>query len=137
MSINNTTLVGRLARDLNIIENANGSKTVLMTIAVNRSYKNSEGKVDADFIQVKAFIQPNAKTNGPFDYMEKGQLIGVDAELRSTKFEKDGKTVYGMDVIVKHNGVHLLERGKKAGQAPAEELPEDVAVMADEELPFM
>ena len=141
MSVNISTLVGRLTRNPKIIENKNGGKTVLLTVAVERSYKDKDGNRPTDFIPVKAFIQDKAKSNGPFDYMAKGQLVAIEAELRSSQYEKDGETVYGLDVVVKQNGVTLLERAKDASTpAPAKkaevttEAPE--MEISEDDLPF-
>lgn len=139
MSVNVSTLVGRLTRDVQIMENKAG-KTVLFTVAVERSYKDKDGKRPTDFIPVKAFIQDKAKSNGPFDYMKKGQLVAVEAELRSSQYEKDGETVYGLDVVVKQNGITLLDRPKGAASAkeedevPAQE-PAEMEI-SEEDLPF-
>ncbi len=140
MSVNTTVLVGRTTRDPQIIENKNGGKTVLFTLAVERSYKDSEGNRPVDFVPVKAFIQEKAKSNGPYDYLKKGQLIAVEAELRSSQYEKDGETVYGLDVVVKQSGLTLLERAKGAASAKEEvaEAPDEAAVveLSEDDLPF-
>ena len=140
MSINSVTLVGRTTRDPKIVENKNGGKTVLFTVAVERNYKDSEGNRPVDFVPVKAFIQDKAKSNGPYDYLKKGQLIAVEAELRSSQYEKDGETVYGLDVVVKQSGLTLLERAKGAASAKEEvaEAPAEDAVLeiSEDDLPF-
>ena len=140
MSVNTTTLVGRTTRDPQIIENKNGGKTVLFTVAVERSYKDSEGNRPVDFVPVKAFIQDKAKSNGPYDYLKKGQLIAVEAELRSSQYEKDGETVYGLDVVVKQSGLTLLERAKGAASAKeevAEATDKDAVLeLSEDDLPF-
>lgn len=140
MSINSVTLVGRTTRDPKIVENKNGGKTVLFTVAVERNYKDSEGNRPVDFVPVKAFIQDKAKSNGPYDYLKKGQLIAVEAELRSSQYEKDGETVYGLDVVVKQSGLTLLERAKGAASAKEEvaEAPAEAADLeiSEDDLPF-
>lgn len=140
MSINTVTLVGRTTRDAKIVDNKNGSKAVLFTMAVERNYKDSEGNRPVDFISVKAFISDKAKSNGPYDYLKKGMLIGIEAELRSSQFEADGETRYVQDVIVKQNGLAFLEAKKSdkaETKAPAEpveatEAPE----ISEDDLPF-
>ena len=140
MSINTVTLVGRTTRDPKIVANKNGGKTVLFTVAVERSYKDSEGNRPTDFVAVKAFIQDKAKSNGPYDYLKKGQLVGVEAEIRTSQYEKDGKTVYSQDIVVKQNGLTLLDRPKGAASAAEETVeapgePEALAISEDD-LPF-
>ena len=116
MSLNTVSLAGRLVRDPEIVENKKG-KTVLFTVAVERNYKDSEGNRPVDFVPVKAFIREGAKSNGPFDYMVKGQLVAIQAELRATQYQKDGETVYGLDVVVSNNGMTLLDRPASAKAA--------------------
>ena len=116
MSLNTVSLAGRLVRDPEIVENKKG-KTVLFTVAVERNYKDSEGNRPVDFVPVKAFVREGAKNNGPFDYMVKGQLVAIQAELRATQYQKDGETVYGLDVIVSNNGMTLLDHPASAKAA--------------------
>lgn len=137
MSLNSVQLVGRLAREPKIMDNKKG-KTVLLTLAVERSYKSEDGTRPVDYVPVKAFIREGAKSNGPFDYMVKGQLISIQAELRATQFEKDGETVYGLDVVVTNGGVSLMNRPAEKAEtteAPAQDAA-DVLAIADEDLPF-
>lgn len=139
MSTNVVILTGRTVRELEIMPNKNGSKTVLMTLAVNRG-KDRDGNQLVDYIQTKAFVAKDAKSNGPFDYISKGQLVSVEAQLRSGSYEKDGKTVYTTDVVINNGGVTLLERSRVAkGDAEVaheEEPVVDEAPISDEDLPF-
>lgn len=116
MSLNTVSLAGRLVRNPEIVENKKG-KTVLFTVAIERNYKDSEGNRPVDFVPVKAFIREGAKSNGPFDHMVKGQIIAVKAELRATQFEKEGETVYGLDIVVSNNGISLYDRPASAKAA--------------------
>lgn len=137
MSLNAVQLIGRLAREPKIVDNKKG-KTVLLTLAVERNYKSEDGTRPVDYVPVKAFIREGAKSNGPFDYMVKGQLVSIEAELRATQYQKDGETVYGLDVVVTNGGVSLMNRpaGKaEETQAPSEDAAEVLAI-ADEDLPF-
>ena len=138
MSTNVVILTGRTVRELEIMPNKNGSKTVLMTLAVNRG-KDRDGKQLVDYIQTKAFVAKDAKSNGPFDYIGKGQLVSVEAQLRSGSYEKEGKTIYTTDVIINNGGVTLLE-GSRVAKGEAEAAPTepvvDEAPISDEDLPF-
>ena len=138
MSTNVVILTGRTVRELEIMPNKNGSKTVLMTLAVNRG-KDRDGNQLVDYIQTKAFVAKDAKSNGPFDYIGKGQLVSVEAQLRSGSYEKEGKTIYTTDVIINNGGVTLLE-GSRVAKVDAEAAPAepvvDEAPISDEDLPF-
>ena len=138
MSTNVVILTGRTVRELEIMPNKNGSKTVLMTLAVHRG-KDRDGNQLVDYIQTKAFVAKDAKSNGPFDYIGKGQLVSVEAQLRSGSYEKGGKTIYTTDVIINNGGVTLLE-GSRVAKGDAEAAPAepmvDEAPISDEDLPF-
>ena len=138
MSTNVVILTGRTVRELEIMPNKNGSKTVLMTLAVNRG-KDRDGNQLVDYIQTKAFVAKDAKSNGPFDYIGKGQLVSVEAQLRSGSYEKEGKTIYTTDVIINNGGVTLLEGSRVAKgdtEAAQAEPVVDEATISDEDLPF-
>lgn len=141
MSVNIVSLVGRTVRAPKIMDNKNGGKTVLMTIAVNRG-KDKKGEPMVDYIQTKAFVSKDAKSNGPYDFIGKGQLIAVEAQLRSGQYEKDGEMVYTSDVVINNGGVSLLERSRVAEgdtEVAHEDTPTevvDVDAISDEDLPF-
>ena len=116
MSLNVVSLSGRLVRDPEIVPNKKG-KTVLFTLAVERGYKDADGNRPVDFIPVKAFVREGAKSNGPYDHMVKGRIIAVKADLRATQFEKEGETVYGLDVVVSNNGISLYDHPASAKAA--------------------
>ena len=44
--------VGRLAKEPNIVNFADGKKVVNITLAVSRSFKNSKGEIETDFFQI-------------------------------------------------------------------------------------
>ena len=98
MSVNIVSLVGRTTRSPKIMENTNGGKTVLLTLAVNRG-KNKDGEQLVDYVPVKGFVAKDAKSNGPYDYIGKGQLVAIEGQLRSGQFEKDGEMVYTTDIV--------------------------------------
>ena len=74
MSTNIVMLVGRTVREPEIRPNESGVKTVLMTLAVNRG-KNKDGEQLVDYVPVKGFVAKDAKSNGPYDFIGKGQLF--------------------------------------------------------------
>lgn len=96
--LNNVVLVGRLTADPEVKEVGKEGKVVNFTIAVQRSYKNSDGEYDADFIQCNVW---NNIAETMSEYCHKGDLIGVKGVLQSSTFEdKDGIKRYKTDVRV-------------------------------------
>lgn len=95
--LNQVVLVGRLTKDPEIIKyENNGSKTVI-NIAVNRSFKNSNGIYETDFIRC---ILWNGIAANTAEYCHKGDIVGVKGRLQTSTYEdKDGSKKYNMDVI--------------------------------------
>jgi len=75
--INQVMLVGRIVT-IESIENEEIRKAIV-TIAVNRTFKNQDGTYDTDFINCILFSNVAENT---IEYCEKGDLIGIKGRLR-------------------------------------------------------
>lgn len=118
--INNLNLTGRLAKDPYINENKDGSKKINMTLAVNASYKDADGKTHVDYIDVETFISKDRKSIGGYEFITKGTRVGVTGRFRQNIYtDKDGKTVYKQVVVVDPDGLHLLDSRSKGANAAA------------------
>ena len=103
-------------------------KAIKFTIAVNREYKNQEGVYEADFIRCVAF-----GNTGQFvkSYYKKGDIVSVDGNIQTSKYEKDGKTVYNTEIMVNKTR-SIASKGnstpkqEKALEQPKNELEIDV-----------
>ena len=96
--INNVVLVGRLTADPELKEVGKEGKVVNFTVAVPRSYKNSDGDYETDFIQCNVW---NQIAENMSEYCKKGDLVGVKGSLQTSSFEdKDGNKRYKTDVRV-------------------------------------
>lgn len=86
MNLNNYgVLTGRLAKDVLVFDNKDGSRKVKLTLAVQNNYRNAEGIHEAQFIPVETFI-PSGKTLGAYDYMHKGDKITVQYAVKATHY---------------------------------------------------
>ena len=94
--LNQVVLVGRLTRDCTVNKSEKGNKISTISLAIPRSFKNSEGTYDTDFVDCVAFdnIAENTK-----EFCEKGDIVGVKGRVQSRTIEKDGKTEYLMEII--------------------------------------
>lgn len=81
--LNQVVMVGRLTSDLEINE-VEGKKVCSLTLAIPRSYKNSEGEYETDFIPTTLW---NAVAENTAEYCKKGDIIGVKGRVES----KDGQ----------------------------------------------
>lgn len=96
---NNVTLVGRTTRAPKIIKNSDDSHKVMFTLAVSDNYK-TKGKVLAQYVPVQAFLPKDSPMLAMYESIEKGQLLGVSAQLRSVNYEKDGERVYEIQIQI-------------------------------------
>ena len=95
--LNQTILVGRLVRDVEVQELEGGKKYASVTIAIPRSFKNAEGQYDTDFVDVVLW---DGVASNTAEYCEKGDIIGVKGRLQSSTYEKeDGTKQYKIEVI--------------------------------------
>ncbi len=112
--MNTVNLIGRLCRDVEVKELKD---TLLGTITLAVDRANSE---DANFIRCKAFGQTVEFLE---KWTKKGQRIGVTGHLQSGQYEKDGNTVFVLDVIIDHvdfaDGKSDAGDGKERGRSRA------------------
>jgi len=76
--INSTILIGRLAKDPKVKELESGKKVSNITLAVNKPYRDVNGKYGVDFIDCTLWQEVAENTS---EYCEKGDLIGVKGRL--------------------------------------------------------
>ena len=94
--LNQIVLVGRLVQDPEIKELENGNKVTNITLAVPRSYKNSNGEYETDFIDCVLW---NSIAENTSEYCKKGNLVGIKGRLQTDTYEKDGKNITKLNVI--------------------------------------
>lgn len=103
--MNKVILVGRTVDAIELKKVGNDQKsTITAQIAVGRNYKDSEGNKETDFPTIVAW----GKTAEVLALMTaKGSLVGIEGELRTRSYEKDGAKRYVTEVLV--DRVDLLE----------------------------
>lgn len=95
--LNQIVLVGRLTRDIAVNKSSNGTKVATLSLAIPRSFKNSEGMYDTDFIDCVLFDSIAENTS---EYCKKGDIVGVKGRIQSRVIEEDDKkTKQVMEVI--------------------------------------
>lgn len=106
--MNNWNGIGRVTKDVVLKTTTSGKSIVTFTLAVNRDYKNAEGKYDADFITCVAY-EGIAETISKF--VHKGDRFGVTGRIQTRTYDKqDGSKGYSTEIIVK--GYDFLESKK-------------------------
>lgn len=140
--MNKIILAGRLTRDAEIRYTSGAEQTAIarMSIAVDRRYKK-DGAPSADFFNLVAFGKL-ADFFGQYGW--KGTKFIIEGRLQSGSYEKDGKKVYTVDVVVE--SAEFAESKKSSEKnsdnnnpAPAAGDCEflNVPDVADDEIPFV
>ena len=141
--INRVILVGRLTKNPEYRQTPNGVSVATFTLAVNRSFTNSQGEREADFINVVVFRKQAENVN---KYLSKGSLAGVDGRIQSRNYENnEGHRVFVTEVVA--DNVQFLEpknnnqqnnQSQQQGQAPENNNPfsNNNADIDTDDLPF-
>lgn len=94
--LNQVVLVGRLTKDITLNKYNNNGKIATISLAIPRSFKNSDGTYDTDFIDCVAF---DAVASNTSEYCSKGDIVGVKGRIQSRVVEKDDKKEYLTDIV--------------------------------------
>lgn len=105
--INKIILTGRLVRDPELKKTNDGVSFSKFTIAVDRNYRNSEGEVDTDFIDI---ISWRKQAERCVEYLSKGRLIGIEGSLQISKNESEDR-IY-VNSIVNADRIEYLDSPK-------------------------
>ena len=94
--LNQIVLVGRLTRDITVNKSDKGNKVATLSLAIPRSFKNSEGVYDTDFIDCVLFDNIADNTS---EYCKKGDIVGIKGRVQSRVVENEDKKEYLTEII--------------------------------------
>ena len=117
--INQVVLVGRLTKDLEVIETDSIKKRALVTLAVPRKFKNVDGIYETDFIRVTRWniIALNTK-----EYCKTGDLLGIRGRIQVNSYKDSEDNVrYSTDVIAEQITFLTSKKGSNTTIASDEE----------------
>ena len=107
--MNKVELVGRLTKEPEVKLTSNQTEYCNFTVAVDRKFKDKDGKRQTDFIicvawkQTATFIQK---------YFHTGSRIGLTGSIQTRTFEdNEGRTVFVTEVLV--DDVEFVESASK------------------------
>jgi len=97
-SFNQVTLMGNLTRDPELRTTPNGSNVCSFSLALNRSYKNSEGgwTEATDYVDIVAWGPLGERVA---QYLSKGRPALVSGRLQSRSWEQDGQKRNKVEVV--------------------------------------
>jgi len=75
--LNQIVIVGRLVRDPELRTTENGKNVTNITLAIPRSYKNSNGEYETDFVDCVLWTGIAETTT---EYCKKGDLLGINGK---------------------------------------------------------
>ena len=107
--LNQIVLVGRIVKDPELRKGESKKEYTFITLAIPRSYKNSEGKYDTDFVDCVLW---DSVAKSTVEYCKKGDIVGVKGRIQSRVEEQEDKTrKYFIDIIAER--VTFLSSNKK------------------------
>ena len=96
--MNNVSLIGRLTKDVELKEFGKGKdagSVTRITLAV-RDGKTAEGEERTQFISCTLW---NRSAEIAAEFCKKGDQVAVTGRLVNNNYERDGETVYQMEVV--------------------------------------
>ena len=136
--MNRVMLTGRITRDPILEHTKTGTPLSQFTIATNRPVMR-DGERQVDFITCVIW---NKAAENLVKYQRKGNLLGIQGELRVDTYESDGKRKYKSYVLVEE--VEYLESKKDMtkdeevdfNKVSAKTNREEQITITDSDLPF-
>lgn len=134
--------LGRLTKDPELRSTQSGLKITSFTLAINRNFKNKEGKYDADFLNCQAF-----KNTAEFieKYFKKGSMMAITARAQTRNYDdNDGKKRFVTEFIVEE--VYFIGNNENKNETSIEvpqnytsdyDTAESEVTLSDEDLPFL
>jgi single-strand DNA-binding protein len=116
-SFNQVILMGNLTRDPELRQIPSGQSVCSFSLALNRSYKNSEGEWQeaTDFVDIVAWAQLGERVA---QYVTKGRPVLVNGRLQSRSWEQDGQKRSKLEVVAQ-DVTFLGGRGGEGSDSPA------------------
>ena len=130
--LNKIILMGRLTRDPELRQTANGTKVAAFSMAVERDYKTQDGEKGTDFIDIVAW---RGTAEFVSKYFTKGRMAVVEGRLQIRDWtDRDGNRRKSAEVIAENVYFGDSKRTGSSLQASGgmEEVPEE----EQGELPF-
>ena len=135
--LNSFVCIGRLTRDPELKTTPNGTAVATFTVAVDRDFKDQNGKKETDFINVVAW-RGLADICGK--YFHKGNMVVVQGRLQIRTYETNDGSKRTAAEIIAEKAKNLSPKGNapKDSISPSfspnlDELEEEIA---PEDIPF-
>ncbi len=95
--MNYTILVGRIATEIEIAETESGKKRSIISLAVPRTFKNSEGVYETDFLRCVLW---NGVADRAAEYCKKGDFVCIRGRIQDRSYEtENGEKKHVTEII--------------------------------------
>ena len=111
--MNQFFVIGRLVKDPELRKTESGKNVANVTLAVPRSYKNSNGEYDTDYIDCVLWSSVAETTS---EYCKKGDLVGVRGRVQTRIYEKDEVKKFATEVVAEKVTFLSSNNQKKADE---------------------
>ena len=119
--MNQTCLIGRLTKDVELKYTPANQAVATFTLAVNRTFKNANGERESDFIN--CVIWRKSAENFA-NFVKKGALIGITGRIQTRNYENaQGQRVYVTEVIAENFQMLESRNQQQAQQQAANDAP--------------
>ncbi len=102
--MNRVMLVGRLTTKPELRYTGANLPYSRFSVAVNRTFTNSQGQREADFINVVVWRK---QAENVCNFLDKGSLVSVEGRLQTSTYEVNGERRYRTEVVA--DSVQFLE----------------------------
>lgn len=108
--MNRVMLIGRLTAKPELRYTSSNIPFARFSVAINRTFSNSQGQRETDFINVVVWRK---QAENVCNFLDKGSLVSVEGRLQTGSYDdKDGNKRYSMDVV--GDSVQFLESKSQA-----------------------
>ena len=94
--LNQVVLVGRLITEPELYQTENGKKVARLVLAVPRSFKNTDGEYETDYISCKLW---QVVAQNTVEYCKKGDLIGIRGRIATYNYDTEEGKKYLTEVV--------------------------------------
>ena len=116
--MNSVTIIGRLTVDPEPKIFQNGTTSTSFTVAVDRNYKDKEGKKITDFIPCQTMGNTAEFVN---NYLSKGRLVAIEGSLQIDRYkDKEGNNKTFTKVHV--NRIQALDKKDTGNFQPTDDV---------------
>ena len=136
--MNKAILTGRLTKDPEAFTTQSGISRSTFDIAVQRKFKNPDGKYDVDFLTVVAWRGTADFCN---QYLKKGRMVAVEGSIQKRSYDAQDGTKRWVTEIIADSVEGLGSSNSDPGPTPPPSKQDDsdsgdFTEVEDDELPF-